>query len=131
VEVKRIRIISVSKYSHNGQTGLLQIFYNNRLEAKYARIRFYEGYKEGKPQYIYSKVEITAEIQALLDQKLHQKGIGQQQSNAGQQNNIEPQNLKNKPKSKIKSGRSLVWLGHQPATLTTRVRIPATAPFFT
>ena len=26
------------------------------------------------------------------------------------------------------SGRSLVWLGHQPATLTTRVQIPATAP---
>ena len=25
-------------------------------------------------------------------------------------------------------GRSLVWLGHQPATLTTRVQIPATAP---
>jgi hypothetical protein len=26
-------------------------------------------------------------------------------------------------------GCSLVWLGHQPATLTTRVQIPATAPF--
>ncbi len=26
-------------------------------------------------------------------------------------------------------GRSLVWLGHQPATLTTRVQIPAAAPF--
>ena len=26
------------------------------------------------------------------------------------------------------SGCSLVWLGHQPATLTTRVQIPATAP---
>ncbi len=25
------------------------------------------------------------------------------------------------------SGRSLVWLGHQPPTLTTRVQIPATA----
>ena len=25
-------------------------------------------------------------------------------------------------------GRSLVWLGHQPATLTTRVQIPAAAP---
>jgi hypothetical protein len=25
-------------------------------------------------------------------------------------------------------GRSLVWLGHQPPTLTTRVQIPATAP---
>ena len=27
-----------------------------------------------------------------------------------------------------RSGRSLVWLGHQPATLTTRVQIPAAAP---
>ena len=27
------------------------------------------------------------------------------------------------------SGCSLVWLGHQPATLTTRVQIPATAPY--
>ena len=26
------------------------------------------------------------------------------------------------------SGRSLVWLGHQPATLTTRVQISAAAP---
>jgi hypothetical protein len=26
------------------------------------------------------------------------------------------------------SGRSPVWLGHQPPTLTTRVQIPATAP---
>jgi hypothetical protein len=35
----------------------------------------------------------------------------------------------NKPETGCNSsGCSLVWLGHQPATLTTRVQIPATAP---
>ncbi len=36
--------------------------------------------------------------------------------------------LKNVSSTENRSGRSLVWLGHQPATLTTRVQIPVAAP---
>jgi hypothetical protein len=39
-----------------------------------------------------------------------------------------PEHLNLKDSSLISSGRSPVWLGHQPPTLTTRVQIPATAP---
>ncbi len=40
---------------------------------------------------------------------------------------LEVNNLKLKSVSRNTGGRSLVWLGHQPATLTTRVQIPPAA----
>jgi hypothetical protein len=44
-----------------------------------------------------------------------------EQLSSGEHLNLEDSSL-------ISSGRSPVWLGHQPPTLTTRVQIPATAP---
>jgi hypothetical protein len=96
-----------------------------RKVAKYARLRQNKGYNsQEKPIFIYTKVEINSDIQQLLNDKLgyvEHKGVGQQK-HIDQKSKLQALNNKNK------SGCSLVWLGHQPATLTTRVRIPATAP---
>ena len=81
----------------------------------------------------YHKIENLEALKTLIESQgisfSTKNTIGQ----AGQRQKVkttidlkEHKTSKNTPKT---SGRSLVWLGHQPPTLTTRVQIPATAPF--
>jgi hypothetical protein len=88
-------------------------------------VRHYAGKnpKTGKPKFYYhQQSKKYAETQLSLKAKQGKF----KQLPIEQLSTVEQQNLKDS--SLISSGRSLVWLGHQPPTLTTRVRIPATAP---
>jgi hypothetical protein len=93
--------------------------------GNYYRCRHYEGKdsKTGKAKFYYhQQTKEYAETQLALMEK---------QGNLNQQplehlNNADQCHLH--ALGFISSGRSPVWLGHQPPTLTTRVQIPATAP---
>ena len=82
-----------------------------------------------KPKWCYLRKEHLEEL-GITKNNLTQKREHLTQSDTQTSNNLE------KPKSSsfyrtnsaLSCGRSLVWLGHQPATLTTRVQIPAAAP---
>ena len=115
-------------------SGSCQIFLNRDCRIRYARVRHYSHIHKGskKPQFTYCRIE---DLQALKTLLLN-KGISLSTDKAdsgqtGQKSNIRIHDHElndsslNQPNA---SGRSLVWLGHQPPTLTTRVQIPATAP---
>jgi hypothetical protein len=87
--------------------------------GNYFRVRHYAGKDKntGKARFYHQQTKEYA---------LSQMNIKQTSKPIEQMNNTEHLNLKDL--SLISSGRSLVWLGHQPPTLTTRVQIPATAP---
>ena len=95
--------------------------------GNYFRVRHYLGInpETGKAKFYYHKQSKEhAETQLAL--KNTDKNLRNQPNNIEHLNNTEHLNLSKS--SFVPSGRSLVWLGHQPATLTTRVQIPATAP---
>jgi hypothetical protein len=87
--------------------------------GNYFRVRHYAGKnpETGKAKFYYH--------QQAREYALSQIRSKQTSKPIEQLNNHEHLNLSNS--SLISSGRSLVWLGHQPPTLTTRVQIPATA----
>jgi hypothetical protein len=88
--------------------------------GNYFRVRHYAGKnpKTGKAKFYYHQQ--TKEY--ALSQLSHN------QTPKPIDHLITPEHLNLKDSSLISSGRSPVWLGHQPPTLTTRVQIPATAP---
>ena len=95
--------------------------------GNYYRCRHYAGKdpKTGKARFYYhQQSKEYAESQLAGIEK--GENLNQKSNTIEQLNNHEHLNLSNS--SLISSGRSLVWLGHQPPTLTTRVQIPATAP---
>ena len=113
--------------------GSIQLFINNNLEVRYARTRHDAHLTKDskKPQFTYCKIENLEALKTLIEPQgislSTENTIGQ----AGQYQKVkttidlkEHKTSRNTPKT---SGRSLVWLGHQPPTLTTRVQIPATA----
>ena len=103
-----------------------QIGYLQQL-GNYFRVRHYAGIdpETGKAKFYYhQQTKEYVETQLALIEK--QGSLKQQPLE--QLNNVDQSNLKDL--SSISSGRSLVWLGLQPPTLTTRVQIPATAPYF-
>ena len=86
-----MKIKCISNYRiDDSNIGNLQIFYNNSLTAKYARLRKYLGVdaKTHKPKFEYLKVEITKELQSLLISKLslNQSNLDQTKP---EQNNID------------------------------------------
>ena len=87
--------------------------------GNYFRVRHYAGKnpETGKARFYYHQQ--TREY--VLSQ------IGSKQTSEPLDHLTSPEHLNLKDSSLISSGRSLVWLGHQPPTLTTRVQIPATA----
>ena len=108
-----------------GEYGYLQKLGN------YYRVRHYNPQAQANNKYAfyYHKQTVAyaeAQLKALKSKGLCSSNLEHNVKSCGRDGKT------NKPKtsteSKIKSGRSLVWLGHQPATLTTRVQIPATAP---
>ena len=105
----KVKIKCIGSYKLDSNTsGSLQIFYNNNLKAKYARLRVYKGLDSitKKPKFDYVKVSITSEIQDLLKTK-----ISYDQSRVGQslaKTNIE-QNFKNQGLNENQGGRRLVW----------------------
>jgi hypothetical protein len=102
-----------------------QVGYLQQL-GNYFRVRHYAGIDKntGKARFYYhQQTKEYAESQLAGMEK--EENL-QQSNSIDQLNNHEHLNLSNS--SLISSGRSLVWLGHQPPTLTTRVQIPATAP---
>jgi hypothetical protein len=102
--------------------------YLQRIGNNYFRVRHYAGKnpQTGKAKFYYhQQTKNYTETQLALK---NTKGkLKQKSNNIDRLNNTEHLNLSKS--SLVSSGCSLVWLGHQPATLTTRVRIPATAPF--
>jgi hypothetical protein len=103
------------------QSGYLQQLGN------YFRVRHYAGKnpETGKTKFYYhQQTKEYAETQLTL--KNTKRKLTQKSNSSDQLNNTEHLNLSKS--SLVSSGCSLVWLGHQPATLTTRVQIPATAP---
>jgi hypothetical protein len=96
-----------------------QVGYLQQL-GNYFRVRHYAGIDKniGKARFYYHQ-----QTKEYALSQIHSK---QTSKPIEQLNNTEHLNLKDS--SLISSGRSLVWLGHQPPTLTTRVQIPATAP---
>ena len=93
--------------------------------GNYYRVRHYAGInpETGKAKFYYhQQTKEYAETQLALIEK---QGHLEQQP-IEQLNNLDQLNVKDL--SSNSSGRSLVWLGLQPPTLTTRVQIPATAP---
>ena len=94
--------------------------------GNYFRVRHYAGInpETGKAKFYYhQQSKEYAETQIDIVKK---QGNLLKQQTIEQLNNLDRSNLKDL--SSVSSGRSLVWLGHQPPTLTTRVQIPATAP---
>ena len=74
-----MKIKCISNYNHNGNTGILQVFYNNSLIAKYSRLRLYKGInpETKKPDFDWIRVPVNAEIQTLLKQQLDQMPLVQ------------------------------------------------------
>jgi hypothetical protein len=107
-----------------GNLGSCQLFLNREGTIRYSRVRHYEG----KGKFTYHKVEDLEALKTLLKSQdisiSNSKAMGQ----LGQEQTLEKHDPNLKDLSSVSSGRSLVWLGHQPPTLTTRVQIPATAP---
>ena len=95
--------------------------------GNYFRVRHYSGIhpNAGKSKFHYH--------QQSKDYALSQLAGNRKGENFIEQSNIEQLTIGQEPNLKDSSfnssGRSLVWLGHQPPTLTTRVQIPATALF--
>ena len=96
-----------------------QVGYLQQL-GNYFRVRHYAG---KNPDTDKAKFYYHQQTNEHALSQIHSK---QTSKPIEQLNNTENLNLKDS--SLISSGRSLVWLGHQPPTLTTRVQIPATAP---
>ena len=101
------------------------------IHGNYWRIAHYIGLKgkTRKIKWCYIGKELPNNIkEQVITQK--QEVITQEFT----QNTSYPEKSKSvffyKNNFRCKSGRSLVWLRHQPATLTTRVQIPATAFIF-
>jgi hypothetical protein len=88
--------------------------------GNYFRMRHYAGKnpETGKAKFYYHQ-QTKEYALSQMDSKQNSKPIDHLTI---------PEHLNLKDSSLILSGRSLVWLGHQPPTLTTRVQIPATAP---
>ena len=101
-----MKIKCISGYSYNGVSGILQVFYDNNLEAKYARLRIYKGINlnSKKPMFDYLKISIDSEIQALLMKQLEQSANGQAKTKL----NIE-QSSKIPSLNQNSSGCSLAW----------------------
>ena len=100
--------------------GMLQMFFNSNNEVRYARIRHYIGVNPntGKSRFVYHRQTLEY-VQSIL----------KQDNTDHIDHDIHDQKLNvNGSFTENVSGRSLVWLGHQPATLTTRVQISAAAP---
>ena len=93
--------------------------------GNYFRVRHYAGInpETGKAKFYYHQQ--TKEYAENQITQIKKHGNLKQQP-LEQLNNVDQSNLKDL--SSKSSGRSLVWLGLQPPTLTTRVQIPATAP---
>jgi hypothetical protein len=109
-----------------GEYGYLQQLKN------YFRVRHYDAQAKAKGKYAFyyhKQTQAYAEsqlknIKAIDLNKLQQLKNLEHKSTTSVQG-VQENKLETSSKS---SGCSLVWLGHQPATLTTRVQIPATAP---
>jgi hypothetical protein len=102
-----------------------QLGYLQQL-GNYYRVRHYAGKNKntGKAKFYYHQQTREYALSQLSNIKVN---IKQQPNNIEHLTNNEHLNLSNS--SLISSGRSLVWLGHQLPKLTTRVQIPATAPY--
>ena len=87
-ENKVMKIKCISNYNHKGNIGILQVFYNKSLTAKYARHRLYKGVdsQTHKPIFEYTKVSVTNELQTLLESKvqIENKKAKIEQNNFGQ-----------------------------------------------
>jgi hypothetical protein len=99
--------------------------------GNYYRVRHYssEAREKGKYSFYYHKQTVgyaEEQLKALEPKDVCSSNLEHKGKSSVQEARILKPN--SSIKSKKKSGCSLVWLGHQPATLTTRVRIPATAP---
>ena len=115
------------------KSGSTQLFLNKKSQIRYARVRHYLKTDPAtkKPTFEYHKIENLVALKTLIESQgisfSTENSVGQ----AGQCQKVKiPIDLKEHKTSlnTLKtSGRSLVWLGHQPPTLTTRVQIPATA----
>jgi hypothetical protein len=93
-----MKIKCIGSYRLDSNTsGLLQIFYNNSLEVKYARLRVYKGLDSNtkKPKFDYVKVSVTPEIQELLKAKTSddQKPVGHDKSKLYIEQNSQNQGL--------------------------------------
>ncbi len=80
-----------------GIEGLAQIFCNNSNSERYARVRHYLKQMDGKPTYLYHKLENLAEIEELLRAKdllsqVQQHESGQASSSIDQNSNISSPN---------------------------------------
>ncbi len=109
--------------------GSIQLFLNRNGAVTYARTRHYSHLDKDskKPRFTYCKIENLKALETLIKSQGISLSVKADTGQVGQAQNHD-QHLSN---SSLKSsGRSLVWLGHQPPTLTTRVQIPATAPRF-
>ncbi len=113
--------------------GSIQLFINKNLEVRYARTRHYSHIDKDskKPQFTYCKMQNLEALKTLIESQAISFSTENTLGQAGQYQKVkttidlkEPKTSKNTLKT---GGRSLVWLGHQPPTLTTRVQIPATA----
>ncbi len=102
-----------------------------KIGLRYYRIKHYDGMSNGKTMSHYHQVP-----QEYAEKALQDKGaVIENQKNKIKIDQLIDQNTLNIDLEEAKSsyltsklsGRSLVWLGHQPPTLTTRVQIPATA----
>ena len=110
--------------------GSIQLFLNRSGEVRYARTRHYSHLAKDskKPQFTYCGTEDLEALQTLIKSQGISLSVNEVEIGQVGQGQIHDQYLqKSIPKS---CGRSLVWLGHQPPTLTTRVQIPATALIF-
>ncbi len=106
--------------------GSIQLFLNRNGAATYARTRHYSHLdkQSHKPQFTYCRIENLGELETLIESQGINQSFKTDTGQVGQQQNHDQKLAESSLKS---SGRSLVWLGHQPPTLTTRVQIPATA----
>ena len=99
---------------------------NNSLEVRYARAKHYSHLDKDsrKTQFTYCKIQNLELLQTLIKTQSITMSVKAETGQFGQRQNHDQQLQDSSPKQ---CGRSLVWLGHQPPTLTTRVQIPATA----
>ncbi len=122
----------------DSKPGLMQIFYTKDGSIKSARIRHYLGMENSKPRFSYCHQSITYtqtilhKSQQLLIKTSESKAMTARETplpdHLGQVNGQVEFTSKSQNQAGNECGLSLVWLGHQPPTLTTRVQIPETAP---
>jgi hypothetical protein len=114
--------------------GMLQV-----ISEKYARVRHYDKIDPvtRKPKFLYHRqgkryveTQLRVRNEKSLSEGIQTKIPANGSIDLRLDKEPDPKKQQSSFKSENQGGRSLVWLGHQPPTLTTRVQIPATAPRF-